>query len=162
MKIDSYRSPRFRRWATWACRLVLALFGPVLVLAFDLLARGAPTVAASLLLGALGAVLWVGDRLWPWSGDHSRNRWIRDRWQSGTFVRVHPDHPNRFRAGFDGMVVADNRDGTVGLTFYRDRYNQAQRQRNGAYLECVGTELWHKHELDPTSVEAPREMASSL
>jgi hypothetical protein len=67
--------------------------------------------------------------------------------ESGNFVRVREDHPDWWRAGRDAMVsVVDTGDGTVGLFFGYDRYNQPQG------CECVGTELWHLSELDLTTV----------
>jgi hypothetical protein len=67
--------------------------------------------------------------------------------ESGNFVRVRADHPDWWRAGRDAMVSAvDTGDGTVGLFFGYDRYNQPQG------CECVGTELWHLSELDLMTV----------
>jgi len=65
--------------------------------------------------------------------------------QSGAFIRVLESHP-RSRASKDAIVSDDLGDGTVGLFFGNDRYNQPQG------CECVGTELWAKAELDPTTV----------
>ena len=68
--------------------------------------------------------------------------------ESGHFVRVREDHPDWWRAGKDAMVIADEEgDGTVGLVFGYDRYNQPQG------CQCVGTELWELAELDLTTVQ---------
>jgi len=67
--------------------------------------------------------------------------------ECGNFVRVRSNHKHWWRAGRDAMVsAADMGDGTVGLFFGYDRYNQPQG------CECVGTELWHLSELDLMTV----------
>jgi hypothetical protein len=66
--------------------------------------------------------------------------------EGGQFVRVRPDHPDSARAGKDAIVGDDLGDGTVGLFFGYDRYNQPQG------CQCVGRELWKKDELDLATV----------
>ena len=62
----------------------------------------------------------------------------------GNFVRVKA--VSETKAGADGMVVKDFGD-SVGLIFGYDRHCQPQ------HLQCVGTELWEKHELDLSTVD---------
>lgn len=65
--------------------------------------------------------------------------------KSGTFIRVRYDHeqsPNR--AGMDGMVTEDVPEGCddIPMIFGYDRHCWPQN------VQCVGTELWHRSELD--------------
>lgn len=62
-------------------------------------------------------------------------------YKSGTFIRVKENHPSS-RAGTDGMVIQDMGEEGIGMIFGFDRYNENQ------HLQCVGTELWQRDELD--------------
>lgn len=68
---------------------------------------------------------------------------------AGTFIRVRADHENQARAGKDGMVFEDVKEGDdqIALVFHFDRHNQGQN------CECVGPELWEKSELDMTTMD---------
>lgn len=63
----------------------------------------------------------------------------------GAFVRVRADHPTH--GGLDAMVHRDFADGTMGVVFGFDRYNQGQ------HVHCVGPELWDTADFDLSTVE---------
>lgn len=65
----------------------------------------------------------------------------------GDFIRVKADHPEA--SGLDGMVLEQFDDGSVGLMFGRDRFDQPQGTSRIGFPE-----LWSLDELDLTSLES--------